>query len=959
MNARERSSTPTSAIARELRDALRGDVDFSISARALFASDASNYRIVPLGVVFPRSDGDVLATLEIARAHGVSIVSRGGGTSTGGQTVNEGIVVDYSRYLDRVLEIDETSATARVQPGVVLDELQRACAPSGFRFGPDPSTHDRCTIGGMIGNNACGAHSMRWGKTDENVIAMRVATFGGEVLQCSTLDALAGDRSPFAQGLHHSLKAFVERYGDAIRTQMGPPMPRRVSGYGLGHLLPEHGGHLARALVGTEGTCVALLDATLRLVRPPESRVLVILGFQDLYAAADFVPVLLGHEPLTIEGLDARLVELARHTNESSGGAALLPDGNGWLLLEVGGGNPLEALANAEDLVRAIGGNAGGPSSRIVHEPTNQRAVWRLREDGAGLATRLPDGSEAWPGWEDAAVPPERLGDYLRGFDALLAQHGRQGMHYGHYGEGCMHIRIDFDFLSEHGRAEFRAFIEDAADLVVAFGGSLSGEHGDGQARSELLHKMYPPVILDAFRAFKEMFDPTHQMNPGRIVAARPLDRDLRVRIPVRAINGDPHLAIRHDAGDLERSARRCVGVGKCRRLDGGAMCPSFQVTRDERDSTRGRARMLSEMFAGDLVVDGWRSREVLESLDLCLSCKACASDCPVGVDMAAYKSEFLSHYYEGRLRPRAHYALGNLPRIARRLRPVVALVNRLFASPLSPMLKWIGGIDQRRVLPQLARRPLVEALGNDSPKATVVLFPDTFTNFFEPEVGIAAKAVLEALGARVVVPREEVCCGLTWYSTGQIDRARRAVAETVAVLDRLGALPIVVLEPSCASMLRDEIADLLPDHEAASSVAQRVVSFGSFVAARIEESGTHPFDRQEISYLAQVHCHQRATTGYEDERRLLEALGVHGVALEEQCCGLAGNFGFEAGHFAISKAIAERSIVAKVATAMNDSATAHTVVADGFSCRTQIRELTDARPRHLAEVLRDALCSA
>jgi FAD/FMN-containing dehydrogenase len=522
---------------RDLSQSLSGTVDFSISARALFASDASNYRIVPLGVVFPHDEHDVLTTLEIARRHGVSIVQRGGGTSTGGQTVGPGLVIDYSRNLDKVLEINVAESSARVEPGIVLDVLQDAVLDHNLRFGPDPSTHDRCTIGGMIGNNACGAHSMRWGKTDANVLELKIATYAGEVLSVSTIEALADDPSPYAQQLSRSFTSFVERYGDAIRTQMGPPMPRRVSGYGLSHLLPEHGGNLARALVGTEGTCVALLDATLRLVRPPTARVLLILGFTDLYAAADFVPELLTQAPLTIEGLDARLVDLARNTNESGSGASLLPSGNGWLLLEIGGNTGPEAIARAEEIVEALGATPQAPSSRIVSNALDQRAVWRLREDGAGLATRLPDGSEAWPGWEDAAVPPEQLGAYLRGFDALLAEHGRQGMHYGHYGEGCMHIRIDFDFLIASGRTDFRRFIEAAADLVVSFGGSLSGEHGDGQARSELLHKMYPPAVLEAFREFKEIFDPTYKMNPGRIVAPRLLDADLRVRIPVRVMD--------------------------------------------------------------------------------------------------------------------------------------------------------------------------------------------------------------------------------------------------------------------------------------------------------------------------------------------------------------------------------------------------------------------------------------
>ncbi len=943
----------------ELDRAIRGEVDHSNSARALFASDASNYRIAPLGVVFPLDERDVLAALEIARRHGVSIIQRGGGTSTGGQAVGSGLVIDYSRHLDQIVEVDKTLSSVKVQPGTVLDKVQEAALVHGLRIGPDPSTHDRCTIGGMIGNNACGAHSMRWGKTDDNVIALRVATYAGEVITLSTLDALRVDPSPTAQRLSVAFDEFLERYSEAIRTQMGPPMSRRISGYGLQHLLPENGGYLARALVGTEGTCVALLEATLRLVRPPAARVLLIFGFADHYVAADAVPELLTYEPLTIEGLDGRLVGLARGSNENGAGAALLPDGDGWLLLEIGGDTVEAAHERASEISTAFSANA---TSVIVDALADQRGVWRLREDGAGLATRLPDGSEAWPGWEDAAVPPEQLGSYLRSFDALMAQFGRQGMMFGHYGEGCMHVRIDFDFLSEDGRRNFREFIEAVADLVVSLGGSLSGEHGDGQARSELLYKMYPPVILDAFSAFKEIFDPQHKMNPGCIVEPRRIDEDLRIRQPVRIMDKRAHLALEHDHGDLERSARRCVGVGKCRRLDGGAMCPSFQVTRNERDSTRGRARLLTEMFAGDLIEDGWRSKEVAEALDLCLSCKACASDCPVGVDMAAYKAEFLSHHYAGRLRPRVHYALGNLPLVLNLLGPLTRIANLVFSTPLVRPLKFLAGIDQQRALPRFAPRSLQRRMKRSAESPTVILWPDTFTNHLSPEVGEAAIEVIEALGARVTMPTKMVCCGLTWYSTGQLATARRMASAALDQIDELGSAttPVLVLEPSCASMLRDELAELLPNDPRAHAMAERVISFGDYVAKLLNDPKRSPFslltDGQR--YVVQVHCHQRATSGYAPETELLGLLSPAGIDLETNCCGLAGNFGFEDGHYEISTKIAERSILQRIDAANTTSGPTGSicVVADGYSCRTQITELSNERPKHIAEVLRDAL---
>lgn len=935
----------------DLRAAIAGEVDFSRSARALFASDASNYRIVPVGVAFPRDRSDVVGALEVAGRHGVPVTQRGGGTSTGGQTVGPGLILDFSSHLDRVLEFDPVSATARVEPGIVLDRLQDRVALHGLRFGPDPSTHDRCTIGGMLGNNACGAHSMRWGKTDENVLSLSVVGGDGAIVELSTLDSLSRGTRPEERALYDALSGFVARHAEAIRTKMGPPMPRRVSGYSLAHLLPEHGGYLARALVGSEGTCAAIVDATLRLVRPPAARVLMVLGFSDLYEAADFVPELLFHETLTIEGLDARLVELARHTNESGGGARLLPGGKGWLLVEMGGDDPSDARARAEDLVQRIAAGPSAPTATIVADAAAQRAVWRLREDGAGLATRLPDGSEAWPGWEDAAVPPEHLGAYLRAFDALMADHGRQGMHYGHYGEGCMHVRIDFDFLSERGRVEFRRFIEDAADLVCSFGGSLSGEHGDGQARSELLQKMYPPEILEAFGEFKAIFDPKNLLNPGRIVAPRMLDQDLRVRVPVRVIDKAPRLALRADHGDLEVAARRCVGVGKCRRLDGGSMCPSFQVTRNEQDSTRGRARLLSEMFAGDFIEDGWRSTEVADALELCLSCKACKSDCPVGVDMAAYKAEFLSHHYARRLRPRSHYSLGYLPWLAPFASKVAPLVNAVLASPFGAAVKRIGGIEPRRALPRFARKSMQASRSLAPVSPTVVLWPDTFTNYFAPQVGRAAIAVLESLGERVLVPDGRLCCGLTWYSTGQLERARAAARAAVRQLSADPSLPIVVLEPSCASMLRDELAELLGDADEAESFSRRVVSFAERVERLLSDQDGGALRADLGQVVLQVHCHQRATSGSGADMALLERLGAT-VECETSCCGLAGNFGFERGHFDLSVEIAKRGVVGR----LRSDRAERVVVADGFSCRTQIAELATVRPRHLAELVAQVL---
>jgi FAD/FMN-containing dehydrogenase/Fe-S oxidoreductase len=930
-----------------LRAELSGGVRFDAQARAIFAADASNYRIPPLGVLFPRTRDEALAALRTCREFGVSVVPRGSGTSIGGQAVGPGVVIDCSRHLDRILAIDPVARTAVVEPGVVLDDLQRAAAPYGLRFGPDPSTHNRCTLGGMIGNNACGSHSLRYGKTDANVVELEIATYDGAVLVLSTLGTTGGDGDRAAE-LEAAIRTLLADAEGTIREETSGVLPRRVSGYGLAHLLPEHGENLAAAFVGTEGTCGLILTATVRLVPVPVGHALLIVGFSDAYAAADAVPEVIAHDPLTVEGIDRRIVALASRTRRP---AVELPVGDAYLFIEVDGATAEAATSRAESLGATL--SAPGRAYRVLNA-TEAAEAWRIRDDGAGLATRLADGTEAWPGFEDAAVPPEHLGAYLRAFDVLLEEHGLSGIPYGHFGEGCIHVRIDFDLLSAAGVAGYRKFMEEAAALVASFGGSISGEHGDGQARGELLPAMYAPAMLDAFARFKAAFDPMAGMNPGRGVAPRPLDEDLRVfdllpTTPVRTT-----LLLGEDHRDLAAAARRCVGVGKCIRLDGGSMCPSYQVTRAEEHSTRGRARLIAEMLGGDLAEHGWRSPEVRDALDLCLGCKACRVECPVGVDMAAYKVEFLSHYYRGRIRPRSHYAFGFLPVALRLASRAPRVANALLsAGVFGRWVRRLGGIAPEAVLPKIAtsaseRMPAVGRAVGAREAASVVRFGDCFSRFVEPDVADAADDVLERLGFDATVVGGANCCGLTWYSTGQLGIARRVLARTVATLRRSGTGPIVVLEPSCAAMLREDALDLLGT--ACADVAERVVSLGELIAPL-------PLDVPgaiDENIVAQVHCHAFAGGKYRAELTSLEARGAALAAVETRCCGLAGNFGLEAGHEDVASAIAARHIGATL-----DGVSPETLVmADGFSCRTQIAAKTGRTARHFAQILRDALAT-
>ena len=936
-------------VARELRRTVRGEVAADARRRAEYSTDASNYRVVPLVVVEPMDVDDVLAVLEVSRSTGTPVTSRGGGTSVAGNAIGPGIVMDFSRHLNRVLEIDGASRTALVEPGVILARLQEEVAPLGLRFGPDPSTHARATLGGMIGNNACGPHAVAYGRTADNLAGLTVVDGRGRRLNAGV-------------GLHEvpGLEALIDSHLDVIRTELGT-FPRQVSGYSLEHLLPENGRGLARALVGSEGTLAVTLDATVSLVPISPARLLVVLGYPDMAAAADAVPSLLTHSPHALEGLDSRLVDVVRRHR----GAALVPDlprGAGWLMIEIGGDTAAAAESSATALVR----DAGALDARIIRAGSEATAMWRIREDGAGLAGRTPGGRQAWPGWEDAAVPPANLGAYLREFEQLMTSYGVTGLPYGHFGDGCIHVRVDLP-LEDDGTV-LRAFVVDAAHLVVRHGGSCSGEHGDGRARSELLPIMYSERALGLFAGVKALFDPDDLLNPGVLVHPAPIDVDLR-RPHARPVLAAGGFGFANDGGDFTHAVHRCVGVGKCRAdssVAGGFMCPSYLASRDEKDSTRGRARVLQELTNGSLITD-WSSVEVQESLDLCLSCKACARDCPAGVDMATYKSEVLHRRYRNKRRPISHYSLGWLPRwislIDRThgLGPAVANAALGFRPLARPLLR-AAGIDPRRTVPRLtsetfhrwARRHRAgPARDVGDVRPPVVLWVDSFSNGLSTQVARAALRVLTDAGYRVILPDQQACCGLTWITTGQLPAARTRLLRLLEILGPYTeqGIPIIGLEPSCTGVLRSDLLELLPDDPRTASVSTAVLTLAELLTRDAGTStGWRPADLAGLEIIVQPHCHHHSVLGFAADEALLLSAGAT-LRVLAGCCGLAGNFGMERGHYEISVAVAENALL----PALRARSDATVVLADGFSCRTQIDQLAGLPSIHLAELLASA----
>ena len=935
------------------------DLDIGSRRRAEYSFDASNYRVPPLAVAFPRSAGDVVAIVRACTDRGIPITSRGGGTSLAGNAIGRGVVLDFSRHMNRVRAVDASARTAVVEPGIVLTDLQKdvqLATDGAFTFAPDPSSKSRATVGGAIGNDACGNHSVRYGRTSDHVVALDLVTADGHRLT-ATRDGLRAtdpdDSSAVSEAgrIAAGLDALTQEHLGDFRLELGR-IPRQVSGFHLANLLPENGFDVARALVGSEGTCAVIVAATVALVPVPPAAMLLCLGYRDLVDAARDNALILAYSPAAIEGIDSAIVDTMRHLRGADSVVGL-PDGEAWLYVDLDGEDLAEVKLRGAELVSKLRAAGRLVDSRVVGDPAERASLWRVREDGAGLSARLVEGGESWTGWEDSAVAPDQLADYLVDIKALLAEFGLTGVMYGHFGAGCMHIRINFDQRTEEGRDVMSRFIHRAAELCVRFGGSMSGEHGDGRARSALLPIMYTPTMMAAFATFKRLWDPAAVLNPGSIVDPEPLLGSLALDgVNPRAWQTTFDLTPTSDVpvAPFVHAVQGCIGVGRCRASTGGVMCPSFRATGDEKDSTRGRARALQEMVRNSpTVADGWRSEDVKESLDLCLSCKACSTDCPVGVDMATYKSEFLDHHYRGRMRPLSHYSLGWLPvwlKIAERSAPVV---NRLTAGRLAKVAAKLGGLTPHRSMPEFAsRKQIRREVGETSRNGTadVVVLADTFTRGFRPEVVGAASRVLAEAGLSSQC-RSDVCCGLTWISTGQLKQAKKTLAKAAELLDDGTDRPIVVLEPSCAAAFRKDLPELVHT-DAARRVAARVQSFAGAVLERTQ-TGWTPSAALPEDVTVQTHCHEYAVFGAAGQRKALQAIGVERVREATGCCGVAGNFGFEADHYDLSMQVAEQAL----APALRDSPEDAVVLTDGFSCHMQVRQLDPTRSsQHLAQLL-------
>jgi FAD/FMN-containing dehydrogenase/Fe-S oxidoreductase len=911
-----------------LRGAIAGEVRFDKGARAAYAADASNYRQVPLGVVLPRSVEDIVAAMAVALEHRVPILARGGGTSQCGQGVNAALVFDCSKYLHRVLHVDPAARLALVEPGAVCDTLRDAAERHALTFAPDPATHSRCTLGGMIGNNSCGPHSVMAGKTVENIERLEVLTYDGARFWCGAnerLESLTGRKAE----IYRDLKALADRYGDLIRSRF-PKIKRRVSGYNLDQLLPENGFHVARALVGSEGTCALTLQAEARLVQSPQHRVLVVRGFPDIFAAGDAVPQILAAGPIACEGLDEAIIGGLKSRGLRLADIALLPPGKAWMMVEFGSDSRQEVLAQAKSI-----------PGTLIDDPVLMARIWSIRETGAS-ATALNlggEGPDPVVGWEDAAVDPLRVGDYLREFTALVARFGYHTSIYGHFGDGCIHARIDFQLRTREGVAQWRQFLESAARLVVKYGGSLSGEHGDGQAKAEFLPVMYGPELMQAFREFKAIWDPGNRMNPGKLIDPYRADENLRLGPDYEPVSLPTTFSFQTDVGHgFVRATEHCIGMGKCRAEKGGTMCPSYRGTREERYSTRGRARLLAEMLRGEVITEGWASEDVKEALETCLGCKGCRSDCPTHTDMAAYKAEFMSHYYETNSRPRQAFTMGRIGELAPMASRLPWVANLL-------MNKSLAGVARERSLPKFQKtfRSQFNPNGGGTP---VVLFDDTFNNHFRPRTAGAAQRVLEAAGCAVRLPREHVCCGRPYYDWGMLDRAKGALERALEVLapDLEAGVPIVVLEPGCLSVFRDELRQLLPGDRRALRLASQAKSFGEVV-------GDLRVPRLASKILLHGHCHQKALWGIGADVEVLRKAGCEVLSPDTGCCGMSGSFGYRPEFYDTSKRIAGLALLPAL-----EAQPQATVVANGFSCREQIEDLGKRRTLHLAEALSEGL---
>lgn len=947
---------------RELLQTLGSMVHFDAGHQAVYASDASNYRQIPIGAVIPETLADFITGIDICRRHNAPVLMRGAGTSMSGQTVNHAVLFDLSQSCHRILELDPKAGTATVEPGVVCDTLRDAAEQYGLTFAPDPSTHSRCTLGGMIANNSCGPHSVMAGKTLENVEALEIMTYDGERFwvgptseaELASIIAAGGRKGEIYRGL----RDLRDRYAGLIRNRF-PDIKRRVSGYNLDQLLPENGFNVARALVGTEGTCALTLHAKVRLVKSPACRVVLVLGFPDIYVAADAVPEYQRFSPIAIEGLDRAIIRGLQARKLAQAEIDLLPEGDAWVMVEFGADSIEAATAQAERAAAYFAQRPAGPrpSAWIVPDAATQKRIWSIRENGAS-ATQLsidPAIPDPKVGWEDAAVDPHRLGDYLRAFQALVDRYDYRTSLFGHFGDGCVHARVTFDVRSTEGVAKFRAFMREAAQLVVDYGGSLTGEHGDGQARAEFLPIMFGEELMEALREFKRIWDPLNRMNPHKVVDAYRIDENLRMGPRYKVVNIHTRMNFRSPEGDgFQRAVEHCVGMGRCRSGKGSTMCPSYRATKDERFSTRGRSRLLWEMLQGELVTEGWNSPHVKAAMDTCLACKGCRSDCPTHTDMASYKAEFLSHYYERHRRPRQALTMGRIGDWAPLAGKIPRLVNLITQTPgISALAKRIGGVAVQRDLPRFAAKTFRQRFrkqarrNTDQPK--VILWLDTFCEHFHPEVAAAAVEVLGLAGFQAVLPAAPLCCGRPLYDYGYVDQAREKLRK---ILDIVGAqmaqaqdspIAVVGLEPGCMSVFKDELLKLFPDDARARQLASHTHMLGDF----LHEQGYRP-PPLDIKVLVHAHCHQKSLFGTQGDTALLQAMGAQATHLDSGCCGMAGSFGFNPEHLGISKAVGELVLLPAVRQAAADTI----ILTNGFSCREQIRQETGREVMHLTELL-------
>ena len=958
-------SVDAAALEAELRSNVAGEVRFDAGSKALYATDGSNYRQVPIGVVIPKSKDDVIATIAACHRFAVPLLSRGGGTSLAGQCCNVAVIMDWSKYLHHVLELNVENRFARVQPGTICDTLRKAATPHTLTWGPDPATHNHCTFGGMLGNNSCGVHAQMAGKAVDNVLSMDIALYDGTRMTVGWTDDQELDQRIALGGrignIYAQLKSLRDRYAELIKKNY-PRIPRRVSGYNLDQLIPGEDGrfNVARALVGSESTCVTILEAKVRLVYSNPKRVLLVLGYPNIYEAGDHIPEILEHKPIGFEGLDEFLIQnVSKKGMPQKNDLSVLPEGKGWLIVEFGAGTTEEAEQQARETMKALEGS-DAPNMKLCVADDKQQEIWDVREAGLGATAFVPGEPLTWEGWEDSAVAPDKVGGYLRDLCKLYEKYDYRSALYGHFGQGCIHCRINFDLMSAPGIRKWRSFMEEATDLVTGYGGSISGEHGDGQSKAEFLYKMFGTELIDAFREFKSIWDPDWKMNPGKIVDPYRIDENLRLGADYHPWEPDTYFKFPNDHGSFAHAALRCVGVGKCRRENGegeqDTMCPSYMVTHEEMHSTRGRTHLLWEMLHGDVIREGWRDEHVKEALDLCLSCKGCKGDCPVNVDMATYKAEFLAHYWKGRLRPKYAYAFGWIDKWARLASMAPGFVNLFTQLPaLSSISKLLAGVPQKRQIPAFAAETFQswfrkrQARPNGGQK--VLLWADTFNNYFMPETARGAVEVLEQAGCEVEVLDQHLCCGRPLYDYGFLDMAKsylrrnlRALAPHVAA-----GTPVVVLEPSCCSVFRDEMNSLLPESPQAHQLADNTFTLSEFLEKKLPEYQSPQLKRRAI---VQGHCHHKAIMQMKEEKSLMKKMGLDAQVLESGCCGMAGSFGYEEDKYEVSLACGERSLLPQVRKAELSTI----IMADGFSCKEQIAQETRRHALHLAEVLQMGL---